>query len=230
MTSPLDPDSIVALKEALAAGRKAKSLERKKKTLKTARQTCWNGEGTIRRGRPNMMGEGLGVGTMGLVVSKATRTYGPGEIEAEFGEPTEEEIAAKKAAAVEKARRTRARNKARKEALKAKEEAGELLRGFRIFLARYPYGDWEERAKVFGGIPEGVSHHHSPFGDLLMVPVIEREEGKEIGLFETPFKDPRGRLFWVSQTYREQVEMVFGRVTWDKPLTERQAREFGARF
>lgn len=191
------------------------------------RGTNWRKDGgpAPRTPRANMMGEGYGNSLL-LDGPKYTASgpVTPDEEPARKVRTPEE-----RAESAAKARRTKER-KAKLEVLKAaKIEAGAALVGQRVFLLTFGYGDWDLRAKAYGGIPEGVDIAASQFGELLIVPVIEEEEGKALGL-TAGFRDRDGRTFWVRQTYLDRVSQVFGKVEWRKPLTVKQVEEFGVRL
>lgn len=197
--------------------------------------TNWhrNGEGTIRRPQPMMFGEGIG-NEMGLERPKYTvwKTYEEVTDEDLAAISAEEEIqrAERRKAGVEKARITREKNRKRKERIAEKVENGEMLGGQRIFRVDFSLGDWEERSKKLDGMPPAVIDvAGTEYGVLLMVRVHEEEDGKKIGL-EEPMKDVMGRKFFLTLTDRERIESIFGRVDWRRPLTEREARQFGVDF
>jgi len=193
---------------------------------KRDRSTNWNAdpnEGANRKKQPWMFGEGLG-NNLGLDGPKYMRT----NVEV-IPDATEEEKKLRRQLGAEKAKVTRAKNKRIKDRKRALEQQGELLVGQRIFRCKFSFDDWDRRAEVFGGLPEGVDVAGTDFGTLLLIDVIEESDGKKLGL-ECPLKDPGGRRFFLPVSEREKIDSIFGRVEWERPLTEREARQFGVDF
>jgi len=181
--------------------------------------------GTRHSPRPNMMGEGMG-NCLGLEGSKHSFET----IKPELVELTPEEKARKRAAAVAAAAATRKRNLAKKAVIAKREESGELLRTQRVFLCEWGYDNFEERASRLGlGLPEGVDIAKTQFGTLVLVTVYEEEEGKSLGLGD-PLRDPHGRTFFVPTAKREHISKVFGNVNWKRPLTQKEAEQFGVKI
>lgn len=139
-----------------------------------------------------------------------------------------EEKAAQKEASLKKAAATRARNKAKKAILAAKMDRGELLSGQRVFLATWVRDNWDVAAENFGGIPQGVDIANTDFGHLLIVPVVEEDEGE--GLRFKRSCDPDGRNFWVRAEVKNSIQKIFGSVDWRRPLTMQEAEQFGITF
>jgi len=193
--------------------------------------TNWNKDGSQlakREKQPNMMGEGLG-NNLGLdgpkyVAGKPYRT--PEQEELEERELRLEKFKNRQMGSV-KAQITRHKNLATKNRIQQLLEDGKMIEGARVFFIEWPKDDWDIRAKNCGGMPEGVDISKTDFGNLVIVPVIEEEEGKKMKLDLQV--DPEGRKFCISFSVREKVDMIFGRVNWKRPLTIREVSQFGRR-
>jgi len=194
------------------------------------RSTNWNdsNEGTVRRKQPYMMGEGLG---NNLGIDKPKYTYSE-----RVEEVDEEERDFQRKVRRLKTQLTRRKNKVRVESQKKAEEDGRWMTGQRIFALKRTYDqnlnhgrDFETRSKRLKiQIPDGVDVAQTEFGMLLIIPVIEAEEGWSKGL-GNPKKDPYGRNFWVSTEVKEAVQNLFGYVNWERPLTIPEAEQFGVK-
>lgn len=109
---------------------------------------------------------------------------------------------------------------------------GDVLINQRIFLCDWIKPKWDSIARNIG-IPDGVDIAHTDFGDLLLIPVIEFPEALQMGIDPKavpPLKDVEGRPCWVSPTIKERIEMIFGRVRWTRPLTIKEAEQFGVQL
>lgn len=217
-------ETLIAIQEALKAGAKLKAQADREEVRRRFRMTSW-GPGTVRKSQPCMFGEGYG-NNMLLDPPKYTKWSGP---QADPPVKSPEEIQLAKKTRSEKIRSTRARKQSTLAFQQRLELRGEVLHGQRIFLLSFPFRDWERRAKAFGGIPTGVDVAGTDFGDLLLVPVVEGEDGA--GIREKAIRDRQGRDFWVAPTMRESVQRVFGEVAWKRPLMVSEVQtQFGIKL
>lgn len=228
----VDDDTVAALTKALESGQKQRSRDRLIEFQHRTRMTNFRPDGTpaSRNGQPMMFGEGLG-NNMLLDATKAdtgwTDVVSEERQKVLDAAAEHEELVAKPArrrAGVEKAKKTRARNKARLQEIKAAVTDGSMLEGRRLFFLGWQKKDWDVRVVQLGGLPEGVDVARSAYGDVLAVPVIECAEGKAMKLTEG-YRDREGRPFWVRHEIRIQVEHIFGRVMWKQALTVNEATE-----
>jgi hypothetical protein len=116
--------------------------------------------------------------------------------------------------------------------LPKKIENGDVLINQRVFFVDWPKDSWDVRAKNIG-MPEGTDIAQTKFGRLLLVPVLEMEDALKVGIDpkeEKPLKDIEGRPCWVSTDVKERIEAIFGRVRWIRPLTIKEAEQFGVQL
>lgn len=197
-------------------------------------QTNWNKNPTQpieKEKRAHMMGEGLG-SSLGIENTKAV----PGK---PLGYYDEQKRLQRVESKQERAKNAGKRQlhgyvawKYQTEILPKKLSEGAVLVNQRIFLCDWIKPKWDSIARNLG-LPDGVDVAHTEFGELLLVPVIEFLQGIEMGINprETPpLKDIEGRPCWVAASIRERIEAIFGRVRWTRPLTIREAEQFGVQL
>jgi len=189
--------------------------------------TCWNGEGTVRRKQPFLMGEGSGFDLICFGSDKTTsRGVSPKErAKREYLAQLERKLAKKSLV------RTRSPKQAAAElqrSLKRRVAEGRSPVGFRVFVISWPKKKWEERMKAAGGMPEGVDIAHTEFGNLLLVPVNE-VSGAD-GEPAEPMVDREGRKFWIPFEQMETLKRIFGYVKWKEPLTLAEVKRFGVKL
>lgn len=197
-------------------------------------QTNWNSDptkGAKRELQPNMMGEGLGM-SLGIEGPKGTpgRPLGWHDEQKRFKKSESRERSMKLAG--RKAFANFIEWKYKTKILPKKVENGEVLIGQRIFLATWVNPKWDVKAKNVG-MPEGVDVAHSEFGELLLVPVLELEQALQVGINpkeEPPLKDTEGRPCWIASSIKERIEAIFGYVKWTRPLTIKEAEQFGVKI
>jgi hypothetical protein len=143
----------------------------------------------------------------------------------------EAEKEGRKAAGIAKAQKSREYRKNRLRQIQNQVKTGGMLDGQRLFHLAWQKKKWEVRVQQFGGMPEGVDVAYSSFGDLLLIPVIEKEEAKKMGLKDGGFIDRDGREFWIPLELRNKISQIFGCVRWAQALTVNEATtQFGVRL
>lgn len=185
--------------------------------------TCWNGEGTVRRKQPWMMGQGSGFNQI---------CFGPDQTTSRGRRPQvddDEEREPRESSKVKPLRTKKQIEQSMKLSLARRVVAGNACVGFRIYLIQWQKKKWWERMINAGGMPDGMDIAHSEFGDLLMVPVneldfLEREAPDE------PLVDREGRKFWVAESTKDFVARIFGAIRWSQPLTMAELNQFGVRL
>lgn len=193
------------------------------------RATNWNPGGNIPQSkRPYLLGEGIG-NRMGLDGPKYTQTSTAISRIEEGNEAYQKELREERSQRRAVLREAKA---SLKEILKRNEQSGMALVDQRIFYLEYPNKDWEKRSKVFGGLPENIDVALSDFGMLLLVPVVEEAEAKEQGFNKKvpgtkQRRDSQGRAFWVAAELKEVLTNIFGYVRWSRPITIKEAVQFG---
>jgi len=198
------------------------------------KQTNWNSDptkGAKRELQPNMMGEGLGM-SLGIEGPKGN----PGK---PLGWYDEQKRLQKKESREHhiklQGRKAFAKFvewKYKTKILPRKIENGDVLFNQRIFLATWVNPKWDIKAKNIG-MPNGVDVAHSEFGELLLVPVIEEKEALQMGINpkeDPPLRDVEGRPCWVATNVRERIQAIFGYVKWTRPLTIKEAEQFGVKI
>jgi len=197
--------------------------------------TCWNGEGTVRRKQPWLMGEGLGMSLPSFPSDKATcrgrPVLGDGEI-------SDHRTPRKKSKKVRRKRSKRETAILSYFGRKKLESEGKYLIGQRVYHVPWPKKKWWERMQAAGGMPDGVDVAHTEFGDLVLVPVNETydmvealTEGKVDPLApEKPLVDREGRSFWIPLELKERVARIFGAIRWRSPLMLAEVEQFGVRL
>lgn len=188
--------------------------------------TNW-GKPIARPPQPNMMGQGVG-NCLGLEASKATRW----ENSAEVRKREESER-------IEKAKRKEERGRRRAMIKEAAEvfaivrplieahriQKGEVMVGQRVFRCKFFHENFTTRAKQLGvEIPKGVDVALTPFGGLLVVPVLEDKFDQARSEY---IKDTDGRRFQVAAEIKDKVSQIFGCVDWSRPLSTKETKEFG---
>jgi len=197
---------------------------------KVGRAVNWNRHPKPREKKPYLMGEGLG-NCLGLEGPKYTRDA-----------RVLEQIAYDNWVYATELRKQRSEKKAREkkqhisflEILASKEASGEILVDQRIFYSEYVKRGWEARAKQVGGLPEGIDIALTDYGLLFMVPVIEEDTAKKLGIDKVapgvkPRRDGYGRPFWVQAELKDTLTYIFGLIRWNRPLSIREAKQFGVR-
>jgi hypothetical protein len=178
-----------------------------------------------------MMGEGLGF-SLGLEKTKAVPGKPLGWYDDQKRLEKKESRERSMKLAGRKALASFVQWKYNSEILPRKLENGECLIGQRIFLATWVSPKWDIKAKNVG-MPEGVDVAHSEFGELLLIPVLEKQDAEKLGINpkeDPPLKDVEGRPCWVATHVRERIEAIFGRVNWTRPLTIKEAEQFGVKI
>jgi len=202
-------------------------------TVPVDHSTNWNADTLAVIGkekRPYLMGEGLGSSFFSAPKYTVVRSSEEQEAleKAELEYKLEMKILAKR-----KRERMRKSEKALKKMLPDKIETSKVLVHQRIFHMTWARKDWETRANKCGGLLEGIDVAKTDYGRLLIVPVIEEEEAKDLGLLEEKvpkkrqLRDLDGRRFWVAAEIKEFVQRVFGSVRWNRPLSISEAEQFG---
>lgn len=195
--------------------------------------TCWNGEGTVRRKQPWMMGQGSGFDLI---------CFGPDQCTSRGTSPKDKMKAAeqtlrKKIPGKKKPKPRRVQELELYQSIQRRVSEGKVPVGFRVFVIQWPKKKWWERMTNAGGMPDGVDIAHTPFGELLVVPVNEVKPSYQQHVLEgvidgpdKPFSDRDGRKFWVSEEFKAQISQIFGSVKWQQPLTLAEVEQFGVKL
>jgi len=198
---------------------------------RVGRSTNWHKGGVIKHEKqPFMMGEGVG-NSLGLEGPKYTRDVGTLiEIE-EANRAYFSELSKKRR---EKNNREKDQRKSFQKILASKESSGDILVDQRIFYTEWARKDWEYRAGLYGGLPEGIDLAFTDYGILLMVPVIEEDTAAEMGIDRKvpgvkPRTDSFGRQFWIRAELKDLLSKVFGVIRWERPLSIPEAKQFGVK-
>lgn len=202
--------------------------------VKGPHQTNWNIDPAApikHEKRAHMMGEGLG-SSLGIEGPKGN----PGKPYGWYDEQKRlEKVESRERSMKLGGRKSFAKYiewKYKTELLPQKIANGECLVNQRIFLATWVNPKWDVKAKNIG-MPEGVDVAHSEFGELLLVPVLEEEQAKRMGInpkIEPPLRDVEGRPCWVAASIKERIEAIFGYIKWTRPLTIKEAEQFGVKI
>jgi hypothetical protein len=197
-------------------------------------QTNWNRDPTQHAPKdknPFMFGEGLGM-SLGIENTKAV----PGKPLGYYDEQRRLQKLESKEYNSKNFSKKQHQNyidwKYHSQILPQKIQNGDVLINQRIFLCDWIKPKWDSIAKNIG-IPEGVDIAHTDFGDLLLIPVIEANDASKFGIdpkVVPPLKDVEGRPCWVAASIKERIEMIFGRVRWIRPLTIKEAEQFGVQL
>jgi hypothetical protein len=212
----------------------ASAMSNPSKKQVSLHQTNWNKDPTQHAPKdkaPFMFGEGLGM-SLGIDNTKAV----PGKPLGYYDEQKRLQKLEAKQYNLKNSGKRRHQNyinwRYHSHILPKKIQNGDVLINQRIFLCDFIKPKWDSIARNIG-IPDGVDIAHTDFGDLLLIPVIEFAEALQMGIdpkVAPPLKDVEGRPCWVSPTIKERIEMIFGRVRWTRPLTIKEAEQFGVKL
>jgi hypothetical protein len=192
------------------------------------RSTNWYPNGKVpRTTEPSMFGEGLGnhLGLDGPRYTLDAKRQEKLEHDAEELQREEREKDRQK-----KRKVSDARAYLRDVAEEVVQNGGTLV-GERIFMMEWHRKDWERRGSTYG-FPEGVSMAIGKFGAVIVVPVIEEAEKKALGRSANvpewkQGRDEFGRKFWVTAEMKNAILNVYGLPVWKRPLSIREAEQFG---
>jgi len=197
---------------------------------RVGRATNWHRGEIKHEKQPFMMGEGVG-NCLGLEGPKYTRDAGTLAGIEEANRAYFSELSAKRR---EKKNRERDQRDSFQKILASREASGDILVDQRIFYTEWARKDWEYRAGLYGGLPDGIDLAFTDYGILLMVPVIEEDTAEQLGINKKipgvkTRTDPFGRQFWIQAELKDLLSKVFGVIRWERPLSIQEAKQFGVK-